>query len=292
MRISAAPRSAVPTAARECRATGPQRAGVAARASATTASGVTSTASGARTMRWASTASASAWTSSGSTWSRPWSSARAFAARSSSSPARGLAPSSTRGSVRVRPQQRDDVGADRVRRMDAPRRVLRREHVRGGADRLEMLDPVAVLVGAEHRRLGARVGIAERETHHEAVDLRLGQRVGALELDRVLRRQDDERTGQLVRVDVDADATLLHALQQARLRLGRRAVDLVDDHDVREDRARPELEDLVAPAVDVRPDDVGRQQVRGALHARELEAERARDGARERRLPDARGGPR
>ena len=56
----------------------------------------------------------------------------------------------------------------------------------------------------EHRRLGARVGVAERQAHHEAVDLRLGQRVGALELDRVLRREHDERPGQLVRVDVDA----------------------------------------------------------------------------------------
>ena len=41
-----------------------------------------------------------AWTSSGSAWSRPCSSARAFAARSSMSPARGLAPSSTRPSPR------------------------------------------------------------------------------------------------------------------------------------------------------------------------------------------------
>ena len=154
-------------------------------------------------------------------------------------------------------QERDDVRADRIGRMDAPRRVLRRQHVRGAADGLEMLDPVAVLVGPQHRRLGARVRIPERQAHHEAVDLRLGERVGALELDGVLRGQDHERPGQLMGVDINADAALLHALQEARLGLGRRAVDLVDHHDVREDRARPELEDLVAAAVDVRPDDVG-----------------------------------
>ena len=44
---------------------------------------------------------ASAWTSSGSAWSRPLRSACALAARSSISPARGEAPSSTRGSSRV-----------------------------------------------------------------------------------------------------------------------------------------------------------------------------------------------
>ena len=43
-----------------------------------------------------------AWTSSGSAWSRPCIIAWALAARSSISPARGLAPRSTRGSSRVR----------------------------------------------------------------------------------------------------------------------------------------------------------------------------------------------
>ena len=37
---------------------------------------------------------------------------------------------------------------------------------------------------------------------------------------------------------VDGDLALLHALEQAGLRLRRRAVDLVDEHDVGEDRAR------------------------------------------------------
>ena len=64
-----------------------------------------SAASGASTRRWASTGWASAWTSSGSAWSRPSSSARALAARSSIRPARGLAPSSTRGSARVCPSR-------------------------------------------------------------------------------------------------------------------------------------------------------------------------------------------
>ena len=92
---------------------------------------------------------------------------------------------------------------------------------------------------------------------------------------------------QLVRVHVDGDVALLHALEQAGLRLGRGAVDLVDQHDVGEDRPGPELEALLALVVDVGADDVGREQVGGALHACELAVERAGERAGQRRLADA-----
>ena len=72
-----------------------------------------------------------------------------------------------------------------------------------------------------------------------------------------------------MRVDVDGHVPLLHALEQAGLRLRRRAVDLVDEHDVGEHRAGPELEALLALVVDVGADDVGGQQVGRALDARE-----------------------
>jgi hypothetical protein len=48
-----------------------------------------------------------------------------------------------------------------------------------------------------------------------------------------------------------------------------------------------ELEAVLALVVDVRADDVGGQQVGGALDARELEVHRARERAGERRLADA-----
>ena len=143
-------------------------------------------------------------------------------------------------------------------------------------------------MAGEHARLVGGVRVAEREPDHEAVDLRLGQRVGALVLDRVLRREDEERARELVRVDVDGDVALLHALEQAGLRLRRGAVDLVDEHDVGEDRAGAELEALLALVVDVGADDVGRQQVGRALHARELAVDRARERAGQRGLADAR----
>src|SRR3954452_15440763 len=185
------------------------------------------------------------------------------------------------------PEQRDDVRAPRVGREHTPGGVLHGQHLGRRRYRLDLADAVAALVRAEHRDLAGGRRVAERQARHEAVDLRLGQRVGALELDRVLRREHEERPRELVGVDVDRDAALLHALEQAGLGLRRRAVDLVDEHDVREDRAGAELKAGLALVEDVRADDVGRQQVGGALDARELQLHRARERPRERRLADA-----
>ena len=140
----------------------------------------------------------------------------------------------------------------------------------------------------EHLRLLDRARVAERDPDHEPVELRLGQRIGALVLGRVLGREDDERAGELVLVAVDGDVALLHALEQAGLGLRRAAVDLVDEDDVGEHRPGVELEARLALVEDVGADDVGRQQVGGALDARVLGVDRARERPRERRLADAR----
>ena len=84
---------------------------------------------------------------------------------------------------------------------------------------------------------------------------------------------------------------LLHRLEQRRLRLRRRAVDLVREHDVGEDRARLELEEHPAVRVllhDVGADDVGRHQVRRELDARELEVQDVGERVHEAGLADAR----
>ena len=47
----------------------------------------------------------------------------------------------------------------------------------------------------DHELLGGR-RVVDQHLEHEAVDLRLGQRVGALRLDRVLGRHHEERIGQ------------------------------------------------------------------------------------------------
>ena len=84
--------------------------------------------------------------------------------------------------------------------------------------------------------LFVEVRIVHEHLEHEAVLLRLGQRIGAFLLDRVLRGQHEERIGELVPHAADRDLPLLHRFEQRGLRLGRRAVDFVGQNHVREQR--------------------------------------------------------
>ena len=70
-------------------------------------------------------------------------------------------------------------------------------------------------------QLVAEVRVVDDHLHHEAVDLRLRERVRPLSLDRVLRREDEERVGDRVGGRTDRHLALLHDLEERRLHLGR-----------------------------------------------------------------------
>ena len=70
----------------------------------------------------------------------------------------------------------------------------------------------------------------------------LGQPVGAVQVDRVLGGDDQEGAGHRIADGVDGDLAFLHDLEQGRLGLRGRPVDLVAEHQVGEDRAPVELE--------------------------------------------------
>src|SRR3954447_11098027 len=172
------------------------------------------------------------------------------------------------------------VDEHRVRSTLMARERLRGEHlahVGGGHQR-----------ALDHRDLVAVVGGADHELEHEAVDLRLGERVGALGLDRVLRREDEERQRHMVRVVADRDLALLHHLEQRRLHLGGRAVDLVGEQEVAEHRAELGVEAAGVLAVDPCADEVGGHQVGRELEALERPAERIRERLDGQRLGEAR----
>ena len=130
--------------------------------------------------------------------------------------------------------------------------------------------------------------VGDVDAQHETVELRFGQRVGALELVRVLRREDDEPVGQRQPLALHRHLALFHRLEQRRLRLRAGAVHLVHQQDVREHRPRVEHELLLARVEDVHADDVARHQVRRALDALEAAAEAARERFRDQRLAEAR----
>ena len=127
--------------------------------------------------------------------------------------------------------------------------------------------------------------IADADPQQEPVELRLGQRVRAFVLDRVLRREDDERRLEQARLALDRDLPLLHRLEQRGLRLRRSAVDLVGEQEVGEDRPGTELE-----VAELLPVDRRARHVRGHQVGRELDPREAHPGHRGERAGDQRLG--
>ena len=136
-------------------------------------------------------------------------------------------------------------------------------------------------------RSAAASGIAQLDRDEKAVELRFRQRIRADLLDGILRRDHEERVGQLARLAVDRHLPLLHRFEQRALRLRRRAVDLVGEHDRMENRPGMEAERLRPLVEDRHAEHVGGQQVARELDARVIETERGGQRLRQRRLPDA-----
>src|SRR5690606_20251667 len=84
--------------------------------------------------------------------------------------------------------------------------------------------------------------IAELDLHQESVELGLGQRESADLMRRVAGADDEEWRRQRVSCAIRRDLPFLHRFEQRALRLRRRAVDLVREHELREQRAFMELE--------------------------------------------------
>ena len=81
--------------------------------------------------------------------------------------------------------------------------------------------------------------------------------------------------------------SLLHRLEQRRLRLRRRPIDLVGEQDVGEHRARNEAERHGALVEDRAARDVGGHQIGCELHACEGHRANLRERTGDQRLPDA-----
>ena len=138
--------------------------------------------------------------------------------------------------------------------------------------------------------LGLAVRIADVDLEQEAVELGLGQGIGALLLDGVLGRQHVEGLRQVVPLAADRDVVLLHGLQQGGLGARARAVDLVRHEKLGEDRALHETEGAAAVGAlveDFGAEDVGGHQVGRELDAAGVEAEHGAERLDELRLGEA-----
>jgi hypothetical protein len=174
------------------------------------------------------------------------------------------------------------AGVDRGHRGTQAGHVLRTEH------RLRAGDQFAAVGAGEQRAFGFLAGIAQGQAQQEAVELGIGQRIGARQVDRILGGDHEERIGQGMGAAVDGDLVLGHRLEQRALRARRCAVDLVGQQHVGEHRAGMEFEAPRLRVVHRHADDVRGQQVRGELHALEAQAEGRRQCMRQRGLAQPR----
>jgi hypothetical protein len=159
----------------------------------------------------------------------------------------------------------DDPAAEHVVDVDVLCGGAELVHVVHADDRPQVLERMTEPLVLEDAELVVYPRIAEGGAEEEAIELRLGERKGALILDGVVRREQEERMGELSGDAVRGDLPLGHRLEQRGLGLRSRAVDLVDEDHVREDRPGAELEVARLLVEDREPRHVGRLEVGRAL---------------------------
>ncbi len=130
-------------------------------------------------------------------------------------------------------------------------------------------------VAHQYLRFGFRFGIGQVQAQHEAVQLRLRQRIRSLELAGVLGRDDDEISRQFEQRPVHRYLPLLHGLEQRGLRARTGAVDLVKQHHIGEQGSGAEHEFAFCRVEKMGAGNVGRHQIGGTLDALELTSERS-----------------
>lgn len=130
-------------------------------------------------------------------------------------------------------------------------------------------------------------GVAEGDAGEEAVELVLGEGVGAFELVGVLGGDDHEGGVELEDAAVDADGGLVHGFEEGGLGARGRAVDFVGEDDVGEDWPAAEDEVVGCAVEDAGAQDVAGEHVWGELDAAEGAVDAAGEGGGEDGFADA-----
>ena len=139
---------------------------------------------------------------------------------------------------------------------------------------------------AEDRILLGGERVIDDDLEQEAVELGLGEMVGALRFDGVLRGEHEERRLDSVGRAIDGDMPLLHDFEEGRVGLGRRPVDLVGKKNVREHRPRPEAELLRSRIEHRLAGDVRRHEIGSELDPPEGASQRLAEDPHQQRLAE------
>ena len=139
----------------------------------------------------------------------------------------------------------------------------------------------------EHGQFVRTARIVDQHLQHEAIDLRLGQRVRPFLLDGVLRGEHEEGPRHRVGSVADGGLPFGHRFEQGTLHLRRSAVDLVREHDVGEHRAVLDGEFAGSRVVNLGADYIRGKQIGSELNPLKLQVQGASDGADRERFREA-----
>src|ERR1700691_4662664 len=192
--------------------------------------------------------------------------------------------------ISCRAHQADNILRHRFANRHHADKLLEVEQLLGSGDRI-YLGHMGRRGKVHYLEFVAGAEVVEDGVEEEAVELLLGQRVSAFELNRILRCQHEKRRGQGINVAAHGAGAFLHGFEQCCLGLWRRAIDLVGQHDVAKDRALDEGPLTMSRGEvffnNVRARNVRGHQVRRELDAPERQAQRLRNGAHHQRLGGA-----
>ncbi len=118
-----------------------------------------------------------------------------------------------------------------MRHLAAQVKQLSAVHDRRQARRGEVRHLQPGVVPFDDAPFGLSRAVLHQQLEQKAVELRLGQRIGAFKFHWILRRDDQKHGRQRHALTLDGDLVLFHRLEQRRLRLGRCSIHLVGhDH--------------------------------------------------------------
>ena len=119
--------------------------------------------------------------------------------------------------------------------------------------------------------------IGKHNLQQETIELRLRQRISAFVLDRIFGCQHGKHRRERITFTVNRDLPLFHCFEQRRLRLRRRAINLVSKQDIGEHRTTPQVKARVCQVEYVGARDVRRHQVWRELNPPEPRVNNARE---------------
>ena len=179
-------------------------------------------------------------------------------------------------------QQILQIVDERVSGMDVLHQRLQLQQVGCLHHGLQVLQQVAPCRASQQAVFGGAVGVAQAEAHQKAIQLRLGQGLGAALFQRVLRGNHEKGLRQCIGFAFGADLALFHGFKQRALCLGAGAVDFIGQQHLREHRPRVKNELLLIALVNRYARQVAGHQIRRELHAGKLQPQALRQRMRQR----------